>query len=72
MSTLRSFKPRGSAQPFRDSRRYAVARLQHRHLDGALKSEQIGAAVALDDDAVQADHGRAIVASRIDPGAQSA
>jgi hypothetical protein len=49
----------------RDLRRHAVARLQHRDLDGALKSELIGAAVALDHDAVQTDHAGAIVASGI-------
>jgi hypothetical protein len=37
-------------------RRHPVARLQYRNLDGALKTEQIGAAVTLDDDAVQSDH----------------
>src|ERR1700704_656659 len=59
-----------TAQPFRDARRHAVARFQHRDLDGALKSVQVGAAMTLDDDPIQSDHARAIVAARINPGAQ--
>ena len=63
--------PVGGTQPFGDSRWHAVARLLNRDLDGALKSEHVGAAMALDDDAVQSDHGRAIVSRRVQPGAQA-
>src|SRR5260370_19551264 len=63
--------PVRGAQPFDDFRRYAVARFQDCNLDGPLKTEKIGAAVTLDDDAAQAHHRRAIVASRVQARTQS-
>src|SRR5271169_2809350 len=63
IAILRSLTSGG--QTLRDSFRYAVARFQYRDFDRALKCEQVGAAVTLDYDAVQSDHGGAIVSPRI-------
>src|SRR5450631_909480 len=60
------------AQTLRDSLGYVVARLQHRDFDRALKCEQVGAAVTLDHDAVQSDHGGSIVLPRIHSSSQGA
>src|ERR1035438_8170174 len=60
------------AQTLGDSLRYAVARLQHRDFDRASKSEQVGTAMTLDHDALQSDHGGAIVPPRIHSSSQRA
>src|ERR1700690_2183710 len=62
----------GCAQALRDSLRYAVARFQYRDFDRALKCEQVGPAVTLDHDAVQSDHGGAIVSPRVHSSPQCA